>query len=523
MDTTSPSFHAFYVNQGLAACQTCHREDLTGGVTGVACATCHEEAGDLPPGVTTWQENCVMCHGGTDNLTGAPPKAIWGQAGDPARGGGTADPVRVGAHTTHVSESDIAPVFGCAVCHVVPTDALTPGHVGGGTATVTFGGLAVNGVSPAPGWDRGSATCSNTYCHGATMGRTTPIVWTQVGQGEGDCGTCHGLPPPTPHPAVDTSGGLAGCSGCHPLTIDATGRLTPPREGGAHMNGLLEALGHETTWMDTTSPDFHAFSVNRNISSCKGCHGDDLAGGAVGVGCAQCHDAALPTGVASWSVNCVMCHGGIDSQNGAPPKATWGNAGDPARGGGVADPLRVGAHTKHMATALMGSLDCGACHVEPTDALSPGHIVSGDSIATVTWGDMAVHGGTQPSWDRSAGTCASTYCHGNYSGVYAYFVWDWGAEDLVPMYAPYSGARATPGWADGPVTCGSCHGNPPAASGTWHTRYHGNLGYQRDCQTCHPDAKSVNGVGTEITNPALHINGVVEVTPRWTSACWGCH
>jgi hypothetical protein len=136
---------------------------------------------------------------------------------------------------------------------------------------------------------------------------------------------------------------------------------------------------------------------------------------------------------------------------------------------------------------------------------------------------MATFGGAQPRWDRASGTCATTYCHGNYSGTYVYGVWDWGLDELVTVYAPYVGGRATPGWADGPVTCGSCHGNPPAQTGYWHSGEHGYGDDYRQCQLCHPDATSVSGVGTAITNPAQHVNGIVEVTPRWKSQCFGCH
>ena len=70
-----------------------------------------------------------MCHGGTDNQTGAPPRTTWGQG---------ADPVRVGAHTSHLSGSSIAPAFDCGVCHVKPADALAAGHIDQSTASVTF-------------------------------------------------------------------------------------------------------------------------------------------------------------------------------------------------------------------------------------------------------------------------------------------------------------------------------------------------------------------------------------------------
>jgi len=155
--------------------------------------------------------------------------------------------------------------------------------------------------------------------------------------------------------------------------------------------------------------------------------------------------------------------------------------------------------------------------------LAPSHIDGSDALATLTFGGMSTFGGAVPQWSRDAGTCASTYCHGNYSGTFVYGVWDWGSDSLVTQYAPYTGGRATPGWADAPVTCGGCHGNPPAQTGYWHSGSHGYYDSMRQCQLCHPDAYSETGVGLTITNPAQHVNGIVEVTPRWNSSCFGCH
>jgi hypothetical protein len=33
----------------------------------------------------------------------------------------------------------------------------------------------------------------------------------------------------------------------------------------------------------------------------------------------------------------------------------------------------------------------------------------------------------------------------------------------------------------------------------------------------------VDGTGTGFTDPSTHVNGVVEVTPRWGSRCFNCH
>ncbi|MGZ6123780.1 MAG: CxxxxCH/CxxCH domain c-type cytochrome [Myxococcales bacterium] len=492
MDRADPGFHAFSANRGLGACQQCHQQDLAGGATGVSCAQCHDQS--LPAGVTSWKTNCTMCHGGLETTNGAPPRATWGNG---------ADPVRVGAHTSHAAAG-----FDCAICHVKPADALSPGHIDGSVASVTFSGLGAAAGSPA--WNRAASTCT-TYCHGLTLaGGTNPSPnWTRVGQGEATCGACHGLPPPPPHPAV--SADLAGCNACHPLTVDPAGALVSAAAGGKHLDGVVEASGgHAASWMDPSNGGFHALAANRGLSACTSCHGADLSGGSANVACASCHDRDLPAGIASWKVNCVMCHGGADNTTGAPPRATWGNGGDA---------VRIGAHTAHVTPGgIAAGFDCAVCHVKPSDALSPGHV--GGPTAGVAFRGLAAAGSATPSWDRAAATCSSTYCHGGYSGTYQYQVWDYGVDGLVTKTVPYAGSNATPAWTGTATACDSCHGNPPRPTGTWHSGVHGVF---NDCQECHPDATGEGGRGTAITDANAHINGAIEVTPHWRSGCFGCH
>ena len=91
----------------------------------------------------------------------------------------------------------------CRYCHAVPT---TFDHANG-VSQVTFGSLAtMDGATPA--FD--GQTCSNTYCHGATLGRGGTDHTPDAGRTRRrvTCTTCHGAPPPPAAPA-----GL----GLHPL------------------------------------------------------------------------------------------------------------------------------------------------------------------------------------------------------------------------------------------------------------------------------------------------------------------
>jgi predicted CxxxxCH...CXXCH cytochrome family protein len=203
-----------------------------------------------------------------------------------------------------------------------------------------------------------------------------------------------------------------------------------------------------------------------------------------------------------------MCHGGTNDQTGAPPRTTWGNA---------ADAVRVGAHARHLAgSANAPPVACASCHVVPTDALTPGHIDG--PTATVTFGGVATAGSATPRWDRAAATCATSYCHGSYSGTFTYQSYDWGIQDFVDVTVSYTGAGTTPTWTGGPMTCTSCHAAPPP-SGAWHSGAHGGPGGDA-CSLCHP---GVNDAGTAFTDPSHHVDGVVDVTPGWKSTCFGCH
>ena len=471
MDQASAGFHAFSAERGLASCQGCHAQDLTGGAAGVSCASCHDRADPTRPGVS-WKVSCFMCHGGLDNPSSAPPVAIWGYGNDP---------VRVGAHTSHVTASAISPAFACNQCHVRPTDVFSPGHIDAVTdpgavplATLTFNGLASLGTTVAPAWNRASATCSNTYCHGATLGggSNTAPIWTRLDGSQAACGTCHGTPPPAPHPAV--SGGTTACNPCHPATIDASGVIIPPAAAGKHLDGIVEASGHPATWMSQADAGFHAYTANLGLAACASCHGADLSGGTAGVACATCHDANLPAGVTSWKVNCVMCHGGTDGATGAPPRTVWGQS---------ADAVRVGAHTLHVAGgATSSALDCGVCHVKPADALASGHIDG--ATATVTFAGLALTGGVQPAWNRAGASCASTYCHGNFTNGNTGYAPSWTSPAANP--------------------CGTCHGLPPG--GTHPT--------SPACGSCHA------GYTATSVNLALHLNGAVNVL---SFTCTSCH
>ena len=171
--------------------------------------------------------SCTSCHGdpGRPKNAAAPPLGTHGETATTERA--------VGAHQAHLDGAALGTPIACDACHTVPT-AL--GHANG-TVDLTFGALATADGTFTAAFN--GATCA-TYCHGATLGAggsNTAPRWTG-GSGEAACGSCHAVPPPSPHPSVGSD--LSGCSACHPQTMSG-GALIPASAGGKHLDGLVEA------------------------------------------------------------------------------------------------------------------------------------------------------------------------------------------------------------------------------------------------------------------------------------------
>jgi predicted CxxxxCH...CXXCH cytochrome family protein len=471
---------------------------------------------------------CRNCHGSDQNA--APPGSLGGATETSFMG--------VGAHQAHLVGGTVSNGIACWECHVVPALNDLASHIDHLPAEVTFGELTRNG-NLQPSWDHDSGSCSSTYCHGGTLsgGSNTEPIWNKVGEGEAACGTCHGSPPPAPHPAI------ANCSLCHSGTVDKDGAII--LSGGLHINGTVETSqkgaecdschgnppepphptgtncsichaktvnpdgsinddgGHVNGKVDHTTyhddgyfaPSAHGSDFNQQggPDSCKECHGQDLTGGEYGGSCDACHPG--------FKSKCFFCHGGTDNNTGAPPASLSGDVKTTF--------MAVGAHSVHVAETSdwHNPVTCSACHMIYTDALDDGHI---DGQAGLTWGVSATRQGAQPQWDGTAGTCASTYCHGSTLG---------------------DGSNTEPTWnkvGEGEAACGSCHGNPPAAPHPDST----------NCEICHGDV--VGPEGTWVA-PERHMDGIldsssphpegyasasqhgVDFTSQGLSACTNCH
>ena len=214
---------------------TRHPRPVLGGILLFCALACdrHPLADGLPTKV-----DCSSCHGGPDNS--APPKAVDGETDTTYIG--------VGAHQTHLKPGSIAGPVACTECHVVPAAMDLPNHPDKfpRLATMSFGPLArTAGANPT--WDHDSATCTNTYCHGATLGSTNapaPPVWTQVDGSQITCTSCHANSP-SDLDASHPFHALFRCDACHAkVTSDGVTILAPD----LHVNGQPDVSMDVGTW-----------------------------------------------------------------------------------------------------------------------------------------------------------------------------------------------------------------------------------------------------------------------------------
>jgi predicted CxxxxCH...CXXCH cytochrome family protein len=382
-------------------------------------------------GKPDYGKNCNTCHG-TDPDAGGPPPDLAGNT-DPSLTG-------VGAHANHLKPSPTHDPVSCVQCHVVPTPENVDDHVDAGLpAVLTFGNLATNNGVDTPVFDAATNTCSATYCHGGYA-----PVWTTPRDSQAACGSCHGLPPPLPHPQK------ADCSVCHAQVIDADRTFVNP---SLHVNGAVE-----------------------KNPPCSGCHGD----------------ASRPLG--SYPLNPA---GPKDLFQAAPPADLGGNTDVTLPG--------VGAHQRHLqASDTHGAVACNQCHNVPSAWDSEGHDVTASPPAVITLGPLASQDHLDAAYSSSNHTCTNTYCHmnalpnwvaqkdpGQACGT---------CHALPPPFVqgvPIS-AQSHPKTSD----CSRCHGTVIGSDRTFTAPDHhvdGVVDHQLTCSGCHGDP--TRPVARDRTNP----------------------
>jgi predicted CxxxxCH...CXXCH cytochrome family protein len=385
-----------------------------------AVAACGFESppDSIPPPNADPQGGCAIeCHG--DSTSNAPPKSMSGATETTS--------VAVGAHRAHLNvASTWHRMVECGDCHIVPATVDAPGHLDGdNVAEVTFAMIAGNGAA----WN--GTTCQ-TRCHGsAEIGGAQPMpTWTRVDGSQVTCGSCHGRPPPAPHP-TDTR-----CASCHP-TMEEDGMTF--RVPDSHINGMVEqvppgstggcASCHGTPGVSSAPPKDLMGNTDKTTRG-VGAHTAHLAPSTwhrQGV-CADCHKVPLTvdspghrddgnnmaevlftnlnrqgayvTGTATCTT--LYCHGNGQGNNGTK---SWITPGALACGA-CHSVTGAGMSGKHQ-THIDHNIKCSVCHSTVIDAnmkiINANLHINGAHEVKLTDG----------TWDPSARTCKATTCHGN--------------------------------------------------------------------------------------------------------------
>ena len=294
-----------------------------------------------------------------------------------------------GCHSTDLATIHIAK--GCTMCHgagVTPKSDCTACH----SATPHATHVAISSSAT------GTASCSQSTCHGAAAGDTDVVVihggncaichspsasqsvQNAVASGNATCESCHTDSYNTIHAAASQAHGFTGAcatSGCHPTDVSVIHTWTTtdsaPGCAACHAVGKTPSLTctdcHSYSQMDAAHGYSHT-TVQTSIASksagCVSCHGSDLlsvlpaGNAATGVkehkGC-YCHVyGEAKTGITA----CEDCHG-------QPMDAS------------AAHPYHVGAHDaeeSHIASST--SAACAACHgTDLSNVLPAGNSVTG--------------------------------------------------------------------------------------------------------------------------------------------------
>lgn len=434
---------------------------------------------------------CAACHGdpgrsGSPLERAAPPRDLRG-SWEPGHPG-------VGAHAEHLASTSHA-VVACSECHLVPDRSDAPGHADSESpAEVVFGPLAQAG-GRHPAYDPNARVCSDTACH-----RDADAVWTEPRSTARACGSCHGLPPPPPHPASEA------CSSCHGEVLDEDRAFVDPR---LHVNGRVETSEGGCTDChgqgESPAPPPDLSGDESPSSPGVGAHQAHLDGGGLGraVECAECHPVPETVGDASHidgppvevvltgtaaahgrepffdadSGSCQQsyCHGpspgavsgspdwtevgplGCDACHGLPPEPPHPpmQACGLCHGEVVTDALEILEPTRHVDGVVDVEVpdDCTACHGGATPAPPPDLLGERDPTSPGVGAHQAHLAGTD--WARRV---ACDECH----QVPEATLDEGHLDSALPADLVFSGAAAAfggaPSYQDGSCRETSCHG-----------------------------------------------------------------
>jgi predicted CxxxxCH...CXXCH cytochrome family protein len=454
----------------------------------------------------------LYCHGGTMAPDGGTASAIWDTPSSAAcgtcHGATTGAPPTRGSHSKHTGSASGGRQLACTVCHSGYTSAHINGSVNWAYDTSTYiwlsGALYRGNTSgsqtPVPSTSYG--TCSNLYCHSQGTSNTSPY--------------------PAPNIAALWGGVLdATCSGCHSGDKNATNKMVT----GSHTKHIVDSSldctkCHNQTASDSRTISNQANHVNNFVNVAY-----DTASNPGGNGTYNGLTSPMTKipGTAYAQCSNIYCHG-----SGTP---AWGGAAIACDGCHKASNILQGKHSVHYESATVATnrnaannssgttyaFNCGICH-DPGATTHGGGAVSGIQAAqaafdaTYAGGGTYTAGGTLAGTDNTfnwtAGTCTSTYCH----------------SQGTKFSSPYNVPNVTSfNWnsAAGTLQCNGCHGNttytadyrkgaplyttgsPKANAHVYHVDARATPTGETQCLHCHNATTNTN---SSITGSDKHVN-----------------
>jgi predicted CxxxxCH...CXXCH cytochrome family protein len=200
----------------------------------------------------------------------------------------------------------------------------------------------------------------------------------------------------------------------------------------------------------------------------------------------------VTTAVPGGGGGCTSCHG--DATRAATVANPLLPAAPPVAPSGKPASV-VGAHQAHLNDgAIRSAIACANCHTIPGDAA---HAAGGQPPVVFAAGQLATTQNAAPTYDGTALTCSSTYCHGKFTfgGV---------SGNTAPTAAWNSTAA---------IGCTGCHGMPP----TGHPALTGTV-TPASCNACHP--ATVKADGSIDVAGGKHIDGLAEFQGGHSDPNW---
>jgi len=472
------------------------------------------------------ETRCAVCHGDPQRAgdylrRSAPPRDLSGAATSAYPG--------VGAHALHLDASSSHGAFACSECHVVPERTDSPGHAEGARpAPLVFGALATS-QGKTPVYDAVRRTCTDGYCHGPDA----RAVWTEPRSSQKACGSCHGLPPPLPHPQSER------CEACHGAVIDAERHFVEP---ALHVDGKVEfAPGGCTSCHgsgDEPAPPLDTQGNQDRSARGVGAHRAHLAGGAFSrpLACSECHvvpktaDEAghiegLPARVALSGVSATDLRKPSFDASTASCADTWCHG-----------PTAGSSHDSPVWTSQQ-SLGCSSCHGAPPPAPHPqltncSHChaaVVGSDDHTIIDRTRHVDGVVDVSFSASC-----TSCHGSTNPAPPF-----GVHGESTTSSPAVGAHQAhlaSGARSRAVVCSDCHLVPksPLDPGHIDTPLPAEVTFSGVASAFGGAPSYANGTCSEVSChggkfTGTHRSGGSNVSPVWTkvdgtqAGCGSCH